>query len=79
MSEVRFLTAAERELHEAAIYYESCAENLGHRFLRAVEKAIESIAALPFSGTAIENTLCVDGSFNSFPTLFGTESSQQKL
>lgn len=45
-----FHAAAERELNEAAVYYENSSVGLGRSFLDDVERAIDQIKHYPESG-----------------------------
>jgi hypothetical protein len=47
MKELNFLLPAEVEMTEAALYYESCADQLGERFLTAVQLGAEQIQENP--------------------------------
>lgn len=51
---VRFLGPAEREMLEAAIYYEIQVENLGENFLDIIEAAVAEIAENPKTWPDIE-------------------------
>lgn len=47
MKPVRFLLPAEKEMLDAAIYYESRAEKLGSDFLKSVDSAVRDISKSP--------------------------------
>lgn len=51
--EVEFHRLAERELNEAAQYYELESSDLGTSFLKAVERCLQLIADHPEAGTVL--------------------------
>lgn len=52
---IRFLSAAESELFEAAAYYELQAQYLGENFLEIIEAAIAEIGETPKTWPEIEH------------------------
>jgi toxin ParE1/3/4 len=57
MKPVRFLPPSEREMLDAAAWYEAQAPNLGHAFLDAVELAEHAIAAHPRQGPVVKGSV----------------------
>jgi len=57
MKSIRFLAAAERELLDAARWYEAQAENLGKAFLAAIEAAEGAIASTPKAGPIVKGSV----------------------
>lgn len=57
MSRYRFLSPAEEEMTEAALFYESSSVGLGSDFLDDVQRAIERVADYPHSGESIHSSL----------------------
>ncbi len=57
MTPVIFLPEAEKEMFEAAKYYESQAADLGIDFLSEAERAVGSIAELPLTWPVIEGEM----------------------
>jgi toxin ParE1/3/4 len=55
MINILFLPAAESELIDAAVYYESQANNLGKDFLHKVEISLKSLSANPLQYPAIDH------------------------
>ena len=53
----RFLTPAEEEMVEAALYYEAASNGLGDSFLDDVQRAIDSLCEYPEAGFAINGQL----------------------
>jgi toxin ParE1/3/4 len=51
---VVFHDLAQEELNEAAAYYAHARPGLGEAFIAEVQRAVDSLAALPFTGRAIE-------------------------
>ena len=49
MKQARFLNSAEKELFEAAYYYESQVNGLGTEFISAIEDAVREIVKKPAS------------------------------
>ena len=49
----RFLTPAEEEMTEAALFYEAASSQLGSDFLDDVQKAVERLREFPQAGEAI--------------------------
>jgi len=52
---VRFLSAAETEMFEAAVYYEMQVKHLGGDFLGIIEEAIDEIIEMPTTWPEIES------------------------
>jgi toxin ParE1/3/4 len=52
-----FHIAAERELNEAAVYYEKSSAGLGRSFLDDVERAIDQIKHYPESGYLLNQAI----------------------
>ena len=57
MMQIVFLPAAEQEMIEAALYYQSQASKLGESFLYEVKRAIKSIVESPNMWPVLEGTL----------------------
>ena len=53
MSSYRFLSPAEDEMTEAALFYESRSAGLGNDFLDDVQRAIDRLCEYPYSGEAV--------------------------
>src|SRR3954469_24491449 len=53
MTRISFHRLAERELNDAAVYYENESPGLGVNFLDEIERFIEAIARNPGAGTRI--------------------------
>jgi toxin ParE1/3/4 len=49
----RFLTPAEEEMTEAALFYEAASSQLGIDFLDDVQKAVDRLRAFPHAGEAV--------------------------
>jgi plasmid stabilization system protein ParE len=49
----RFLTPAEEEMTEAALFYEAASSQLGSDFLDDVQKAVDRLREFPQAGEAI--------------------------
>ena len=49
----RFLTPAEEEMTEAALFYEAASSQLGIDFLNDVQRAVDRLRAFPQSGEVI--------------------------
>ena len=49
----RFLTPAEEEMTEAALFYEAASSQLGSDFLDDVQRAVDRLRAFPQAGEAI--------------------------
>jgi plasmid stabilization system protein ParE len=54
---VQFLTEAEQEFLEAALYYESQAKGLGKKFMDEVYQTIEYIADFPLSSAKLTENI----------------------
>jgi toxin ParE1/3/4 len=65
-----FHRLAERELNDAALYYERESRGLGIKFLNEIERYIEAILKNPNAGTSIRGYGV--GSSASFHTQFST-------
>lgn len=70
-----FHRLAERELNEAAQYYDAEEPGLGSSFLQEVDRCLQSIQAHPEAGP-IPVVMFVAASSADFPTLFSTRSSR---
>jgi plasmid stabilization system protein ParE len=57
MSSYRFLSPAEEEMTEAALFYESRVNGLGSDFLDDVQHAIDRLSEYPHSGELIDSSL----------------------
>ena len=57
MKPIRFLAEAERELLDAAGWYEAQATNLGRAFLDAVEAAERAIVVSPKAGSCVKGSV----------------------
>ena len=68
-----FHRLAERELNEAAQYYDTEEPGLGSSFLQEVDRCLQSIQAHPEAGPIV--VMFVAASSADFPTLFSTRSS----
>ena len=53
----RFLTPAEEEMVEAALYYEAASGGLGDSFLDDVQRVIDSLREYPNAGVAVNDQL----------------------
>lgn len=53
MERLTFNPLAERELNDAAAYYESSGPGLGNRFLDEIERCLQSIREHPESGSIL--------------------------
>lgn len=49
----RFLTPAEEEMTDAALFYEAASSQLGSDFLNDVQRAVDRLRAFPQSGEVI--------------------------
>ena len=49
----RFLTPAEEEMAEAALFYEAASSQLGNDFLEDVQRAVDRLREFPQAGEAI--------------------------
>ena len=67
MERVSFHELAEREMNEAALYFESESRGLGVRFLDEIERYIKSIAMNPNAGVKVRGSVR-RRSCESFPT-----------
>jgi plasmid stabilization system protein ParE len=56
MSSYSFLSPAEEEMTEAALFYESSSVGLGSDFLDDVQTAIKRVSAYPHSGESIHSS-----------------------
>ena len=50
----RFLTPAEEEMIEAALYYEAASSGLGASFLDDVQRVIDNLRDYPYARVAIK-------------------------
>ena len=77
MKAVRFHPEAEAEMGEAAAYYEAQQENLGKRFLTAVQDAINRVHINPLLYPTVEHDVrrCVTKTF-PFGVLFRALSQE---
>jgi toxin ParE1/3/4 len=57
MTRIVFLAPAEEEMLEAAAYYESQAEGLGHNFLAAVQRTADRIVKNPRVGQIVRGDM----------------------
>lgn len=57
MTAHRFLSPAEEEMTEAALFYESRSGGLGNDFLDDVQQAVDRLSAYPHSGEPIDSGL----------------------
>ena len=57
MTPYRFLSPAEEEMTEAALFYESRLNGLGNDFLDDVQRAIDRLSEYPHSGEPIDSSL----------------------
>jgi plasmid stabilization system protein ParE len=53
----RFLSPAEEEMTEAALFYEAASNGLGSDFLNDVQKAVDRLRDYPYSGESIDSDL----------------------
>ena len=53
----RFLSPAEEEMTEAAVFYEEASEGLGSDFLDDVQRSIDRLTDYPYSGETINSRL----------------------
>jgi plasmid stabilization system protein ParE len=53
----RFLTPAEEEMIEAALYYEAASTGLGTNFLDDVQRVVDNLRQYPEAGAAIADQL----------------------
>ena len=53
----RFLTPAEEEMAEAALFYEAASSQLGSDFLDDVQRAVDRLRKFPQAGEAIDSDL----------------------
>ena len=51
----RFLTPAEEEMAEAALFYEAASSQLGNDFLDDVQRAVDRLREFPQAGEAISS------------------------
>jgi len=49
----RFLSAADDEMIEAAVFYDAASNGLGNDFLEDVQQAIDRLCVYPMSGEAV--------------------------
>ncbi|HKG61856.1 MAG TPA: type II toxin-antitoxin system RelE/ParE family toxin [Pyrinomonadaceae bacterium] len=56
MTTYRFLSPAEEEMTEAALFYESSSGGLGDDFLDDVQRAIDRLSDYPHSGEQIDSS-----------------------
>ena len=71
MARVSFHELAEREMNDAALYYESESHGLGVRFLDEIERCIAAIAKNPNAGPRFVQKFA-GASFASSHTEFST-------
>ena len=57
MKSYRFLTPAEEEMTEAALFYEAATVLLGGDFLDDVQRAVDSIRNFPHAGESVDSNL----------------------
>ena len=57
MSGYRFLSPAEEEMTEAALFYDAASSRLGSDFLDDVQQAIDRLCEYPESGEAVVSNL----------------------
>jgi len=57
MNPYRFLSPAEEEMTDAALFYESRSDGLGGDFLDDVQRAIDRLCDYPHSGELIDSRL----------------------
>ena len=57
MTGYRFLSPAEEEMTEAALFYDAASNGLGNDFLDDVQQAIESCGGCPQTGEALASGL----------------------
>jgi hypothetical protein len=57
MISYRFLTPAEEEMTEAALFYEAASSQLGTDFLDDVQRAIDTLRNYPLAGECITSDL----------------------
>ena len=57
MTAYRFLSPAEEEMTEAAMFYESRSGGLGNDFLDDVQQAVNRLSDYPYSGEPIDSGL----------------------
>ena len=57
MTAYRFLSPAEEEMIEAALFYESRSGGLGNDFLDDVQQAVDRLSHYPHSGEQIDSGL----------------------
>ena len=53
----RFLSPAEEEMTEAALFYEIASAGLGNDFLDDVQRAVNRLSAYPYAGESIDSNL----------------------
>ena len=57
MNSYRFLSPAEDEMTEAALFYESRSVGLGNDFLDDVQRAVDRLSEYPYSGELVDTSL----------------------
>jgi len=57
MNSYRFLSPAEDEMTEAALFYESRSVGLGNDLLDDVQRAIDRLSEYPYSGELVDTSL----------------------
>lgn len=57
MNSYRFLSPAEDEMIEAALFYESRSNGLGNDFLDDVQRAVDRLSEYPHSGEPVDSRL----------------------
>lgn len=57
MNSYRFLSPAEDEMTEAALFYESTSVGLGNDLLDDVQRAIDRLCEYPYSGELVDTNL----------------------
>jgi len=75
MARPEFHRLADRELNEAAQYYDLENPGLGSSFLKEVDRCLQSIEDQPEAGVILRGAVR-RGSSADFPTRFSTRSSQ---
>ncbi|MDT4969067.1 MAG: hypothetical protein QOJ64_3804 [Acidobacteriota bacterium] len=53
----RFLSPAEEEMNEAAVFYDAASKGLGHDFLDDVQQAIDRLCEYPQAGEWVSSKL----------------------
>ena len=76
MTGYRFLSPAEEEMTEAAVFYESSSAGLGSDFLDDVQRAIDRLSDYPRSGEPIEFALDVR-CYTAFHSVSSTQLNER--